>query len=68
MIKSVNFSHPSSANAVKLKKAKTGCWSVSVSEKLNAIPKLLDGPFESKEEAIVEAEKLPYDWCSFQTF
>lgn len=68
MIKSVSYSYPSSTNATQLGRGKTGCWSISVAKGASRVPELFDGPFDTQRDAHEAAEKLPYEWCGFQTF
>lgn len=53
--KSVDWSYPSSANAVRFRFPK-GCWTVSI-QRSAGIPEAVKG-FATREEAITEAAKM----------
>ena len=68
--KSVQWSYPSSPNAVKFGFAKTGCYSVEV-KKMKTTPGRIDVEWEelrgfsNKAAAVCFAETLPYEWDKY---
>lgn len=61
-IKSVGYEPPTSTDAILLGRGEIGCWCVYV----GPMAEIFAGPFDTKEDAIEAAEKLPHEWSPGQ--
>lgn len=60
IFKTVEFSYPTSPNAVKFGFGKVGCWTVETAEDSNP-PKAVKG-FSLRDDALAYAESLEFSW------
>jgi hypothetical protein len=67
-VKTVEWSYPTSPNADKFGRSKTGCWTVELHRAPDGLPRALKG-FDSRAEALEYARSLPCDWSyNFKRF
>lgn len=61
--KSVGFAYPTSIDAKRFNRYKTGCWVVELRKAGEGGESI--SAFDTKQEAIAFAEKMDQAWCPF---